>query len=279
MVSVFHDMLQKVSTPSGDPNEYAIVKSSLTNIKAQVSKHKTLSIADSSISAFIDRMEQLWKISIPVQSKVSGIRRKENFEKEYHAFCSSPSLKKVSSVIQTYLNLSLTGYNDELEYIIGYVFDQVCTHVIGYKQEVLPTSFASSLEILFSTTELECLYQNIKAISELNMLLGKVLCILVEQLIFLRSEIACDSEVELMDTSTLLFTVPHFLQQMFSYYYNELYYIPSEQEEKRENALRLIPHNTEKIKSLRITLLRYPMSCPSQTVLSWGNLWRRFLTR
>ena len=30
MVSVFHDMLQKVSTPSGDPNEYAIVKSSLT---------------------------------------------------------------------------------------------------------------------------------------------------------------------------------------------------------------------------------------------------------
>ena len=270
--STIQEILQRVAIPSFAHEKVESDVSAEATLRVLVTVSKSIDVStgvDSTLSILKERIQYLWNVKLSTQTSDSTfLRKKETFEQKCKVFRNKPSLKELCKVMQVYSDQKplLSDCKDDLEYLFEFTFSQINQCLQGVKRDAPLSVFASSLDI--STAELEQLQKTIKTMPvvlsqahALHFLLERL-----QALLSMADEV--DSGIQLMDLDALLVTAWKMLREMSEYYY-KLMYIPRSEEEKKRNVLEWIPIDGRRIGALTATLLQYPMSCQTTTILNW----------
>ena len=270
--STIQEILQRVAIPSLAHEKLESYASAEATLHAIVTYSKSIDVStdvDSTLNILKETIQFLWDIKLSARTLgPTFLPKKETFEQKCKVFRSKPSLKELYKVMQAYSDQKplLSDCKDDLKYLLEFTFSQINQCLQGVKRDAPLSAFVSSLDI--SMVDLEQLNEAIKTIPE-DFSQAHALHFLLERLQALLSmAVKVDSEIQLMDLNTLLVTVSKMLKEMSEFYY-KLMYIPRTDEEKKSYVLKWIPIDGRRIGALTATLLQYPMSCPTTTILNW----------
>ena len=270
--STIQEILQRVAIPSLAHEKLECYASAEATLHAIVTYSKSIDVStevDSTLSTLKETIQLRWDVKLSARTLgPTFLQKKETFEQKCKVFRSKPSLKELCKVMQAYSDQKplLSDCKEDLNYLFEFTFSQINQCLQGGKRDAPLSAFASSLDI--STAKLEQLKEAIKTIPE-ALSQAHALHFLLEQLqAFLMISDEIDSEVQLIDHDTSLITVLKMLQDMQDFY-NRLFYINRSKQEEKQYFIKWIPIDSKRITALSTTLLQYPMSYPTVSLLNW----------